>query len=237
MIFDLMSQESELAVAKRAAGLSGEERAGQALRRVLWRYALVLWCGVALALGSKSVVVGGLLVWYLFPVWVGMRLSTLEHKGRVVQDGGQHSWLVTLGGATAREKIVTLKNAFFHSAEDMKRVLLGFSLVRCVLYVLAVLLAVYDMYAAATGAATELGSIPGMPAWPLISVSLVHLLFYARRGRAYYRLFRLGWRGDWEVGTFSTGEHTLFAAYKPFRDGSDTFHVPYLLAVTTPQLA
>ena len=146
MIFDLMSQEDDVAAARKAAGISERQGTWKVVQRIVWRYFLVVWCLVGMAIGLKAVAIGAFLIWIWHPVLIGMRLSDLTKKNRAVRDSGQHSWFVSMGGIPDKVKISSLNNVFFYSLEEMQTVLVGFCRVRFLLYATALLVALYDLY-------------------------------------------------------------------------------------------
>lgn len=231
MIFDLMSQESDLASARRAAGFSEQDGTGRVLQRIFWRYFLMAWCLAGMALGLKALAIGVFLIWLGHPVLIGMRLSSLVRRNRVVLDSGQHDWFVSMGGVTAKEKIISLKNVFFYSQEVMKSVLTGFCRVRLLLYVTALLVAAYDVHGQWSLPATD------HRVQVTLAMAVANLVFFTYRSITYFRLLVLGQRQTWHVGTVVVDSQTMFAAYTRCRSRDDEFYVPYLLAVFTPQVA
>ncbi len=232
MIFDLMSQESDLASARRAAGFSEQEGTGKVLQRLLWRYFLMVWCLAGMALGLKALAIGVFLIWLGHPVLIGMRLSSLVRRNRVVLDSGQHDWFVSMGGITGKEKIISLRNVLFYSQDVMKSVLTGFCRVRLLLYVAALLVAAYDVY----GQWSSLGT-DHLLVQLTLAMAVVNLVFFTYRSITYLRLLIVGQRQAWHVGTVVVDSRTMFAAYTRCRSRDDEFYVPYLLAVFTPQVA
>lgn len=232
MIFDLISQEDDIASAQKAAGISEQGGTVRVLQRVLWRYFLAVWCLLGMTFGLKAMAIGIFLIWLGHPVLISMRLSDLTRQNRIVLDSGQHSWFISIGGIPDREKIISLKNVFFYSLEEMQTVLIGFCRVRFLLYAAALLVALYDLYAQCHGvnAGDHLGQLA-------VAMGLANVVFFTRRSVAYYRLLTLGQRQDWHVGTVSVNSRHMFAAYNRCQSKGDVFYVPYLLAIFTPQLA
>ena len=233
MIFDFISQEDDLASAYQAAGLRAPGGGRQVLLRVLRRYFFAVWCLAGMALGLKAVAIGFFLIWIGHPVLVAMRLSDLARRERLVSDGGQHDWFVSIGGIRQGERILSLKNAFFYSQAEMRKVLTGFCRWRVLLYLAAAVAAAHDLHGLWQGgeADHDLGRVARLMAG-------VNAVFFVRRSVAYLRLLALGRRQAWHVGTVSRDERPMYAAYKPCpgSGGEGRFYVPYMLAILTPQL-
>lgn len=231
MIFDLMSQEDDIASARQAAGISEQGGAMSVLRRILWRYFLVLWSLVGMAVGLKAVAFGAFVIWIGHPILIGMRLSQLTKRNRVIADSGQHRWYVSMGGVPEQVKILSLKNVLFHSQEEMRSVLISFCRVRFLLYVSAVLIAGLDVSGLWLGS----GAAAGPSQWH-VAMALATIAFFAWRSVAYYRLLRLGQRQDWHVSTTSVDGCDMYAAYKRCQGKNGDYYVPYLLATFSPQV-
>jgi hypothetical protein len=232
MIFDLISQEDDVASARRAAGISDPPGAAKVLKRIFWRYFLVVWCLAGMALGLKALAIGVFLIWFGHPILIGMRLASLTRKNRIISDGGQHRWFVSMGGVNETEKIVSLKNVFFYSAQEMQKELIGFCRLRFLLYTAALLVAGHDLYAQWPGVSA--GSGYGML---IVAMALGNVAFFLRRSVIYYRLLTLGQRQNWQVCAASVDQREMFAAYKRCQGKTGDYYVPYLLATFTPQVA
>lgn len=231
MIFDLISQEDDIASARKAAGIIEQPGSAKVIQRIVWRYFLAAWCLVGMAIGLKAAVIGALMIWILHPTLIGMRLSDLTKQNRVVRDSGQHNWFVSIGGISDKVKISSLKNVFFYSKEEMQTVLVSFCRLRFLLYAAALLAAFLDLYVQWQGVSENYSNLLA------VAMVLANIIFFTQRSASYYRLLSLGQRQDWHVGTATIDSHTMFAAYKRYQNKDDDFYVPYLMATFTPQLA
>lgn len=232
MIFDFIAQEDDISSACRAAGAAETGGSRRMLGRVLWRYFLAVWCLVGMAFGLKAMAIGVFLIWLGHPVLIAMKLSDLARKNRLVSDGARHRWFVSIGGVPQRENIVSLKNVFFRSQDEMRRVLVGFCRVRLLLYVAALLVALHDGH-------VRLQLLPAgdWTSVALMAMALANAAFFLQRSLLYYRLLRLGQRQAWQVGTARVDSAQVFAAYKPCAGNGRELYVPYLLAILAPQVA
>lgn len=231
MIFDFISQDDDIVPAGKADDAVG--RYGRVPWRVLWRYFLAVWCLAGMLCGLKAVAIGVFLIWLGYPVLMSMKLTDLARQKRVVSDGGTHRWFVSIGGVRQQENIVSLKNVFFHSQEDMRRVLLGFCRGRLLLYAAALLVALHDCQSVLQRLQPGDWQSQG-----ILLMALASAMFFLRRSLVYFRLLMLGQRQQWQVGTATIDDRTLFAAYKPCPgNGGETLYVPYLLAIVTPRAA
>ena len=204
------------------------------LERPLKTIVFVAGFVLAMAVGQTASYISmlWLLVIGMQPMLLSMSLSSLSGQNKLLYDSTPNLDKAYLLGVAVPYQASTLRNVYFFSADLMRQWMSRQAMVRGVLYMIGFVLAVVDISKNALAWSNTNDTA-------MIILELLLAGFYIWRCRAYFQLWRMADRQQWQVGAAIMGEQnaSVVCAYLPAESQGDKQAArPFLGALLDPDV-
>jgi hypothetical protein len=189
---------------------------------------------VAMAVGQTASLkaVYWLLVIGLQPILLSMSLSSLSGQNKLLYESTPNLDKAYLLGVAVPYRSSVLRNVYFFSADMMRQWMSRQARVRCMVYMIGLILAVLDISKNVRTGSNANGTV-------LIILELMLAGFYLWRSKAYFQLWRMADRQQWQEGTALMGaqDTSVVSAYLPAGSPDDkNAPLPFLAALLDPDV-
>jgi hypothetical protein len=189
---------------------------------------------VAMAVGQTASLkaVYWLLVIGLQPLLLSMSLSTLSGQNKLLYESTPNADKAYLLGVAIPYRASVLRNVYFFSADMMRQWMSRQARLRCMVYLIGLILAVLDIIKNARAWSNASDTV-------LIMLELMLAGYYIWRSRTYYQLWKMADRQQWQecAALMGAQDTSVISAYLPARSSDDkNAPLPFLAALLDPDV-